>query len=216
LASSGDYAPIHTIVTASSPTGIDVGSSLAAVNTVATAPASGTGFRLRINLHVGAALLGANQSSFKLQFAAKGVSVTCSVVPTGSFTDVSDTTAIRYFDNPNAGSGLPLTPNVNDPTHASDPLVRQRYREKGTTIFPNMDAIDIGQDGMWDFALTHVGATPSANNCFKIVQYDGSDLNTYSVFPELTTPAAPVGPTLDQQLRGGQSVVNGVKYPFTW
>lgn len=70
--------------------GVDVGAGLAALNTVATAPAQGTPFRLRMNLHVGNNDLAQSGQNFKLQYAGKGGG-SCTT-PTGtpsSYTDLS-------------------------------------------------------------------------------------------------------------------------------
>ena len=53
------------------------------------------------------------------------------------------------------------------------------------------------------------------HNTLLVVGPDGSQLATYTQVPEITIgTAGGGGPTLDQMLRGGQSVIDGVKSPF--
>jgi hypothetical protein len=170
------------------PTGIDVGSTLAALNTAATAPAEGTIFRLRLGLHVGGSQLDPAAVSFKLQYALKGGAGSCSAA--SPYAVVSDSSVIRYADNANAGSGLSLTTNANDPTHSSDTLVRQSYLETGTTTFTSQTAVSVGQDGIWDVALKTYHALAGDTYCLRVVKSDNSTLNTYTVYPEITMPAA--------------------------
>jgi hypothetical protein len=99
---------------------------------------------------------------------------------------------IRYADNTNAPNGAPLTANASDPKHGTDTNVNQTYQEKGTTTFTNSSTISIGQDGVWDFGLVAYHAIQNTGYCFRIVNSDNSGLNTYTVYPELTIPAASI------------------------
>ena len=75
--------------------GTNVGSPLAALNTVATAPTQGTPFRLRMNIQAGGNDLDNSGQQFKLQYAGKGAG-TCST-PTGSPAGYSD---VGPYPNP--------------------------------------------------------------------------------------------------------------------
>lgn len=116
-----------------------------------------------------------------------------------------------YYDNSSVANGATIA--AGDPLDGARTVVPQAYLESDP--FSNTAAIPAGQDGLWDFSLINNSATPSTSYCFRIVKSDGSLLNNYLNIPELTTPAS-AGPTLDQQLRGGQSVVGGSKGKFTW
>jgi hypothetical protein len=180
-----------TALVSPSVTTIDVGSSLTvAQDTAATAPAEGTPFRLRLNLHISGSQIDASASSYKLRYALLGNVGQCNNVTSGSYADVTDASTIRYYNNTNASSGLGLTTNANDPTHSTDTLVRQTYRESGTTTFTNPTAIPAGQDGMWDFALVANHTLQNDHYCFKVTNSDGTDLNSYTSYPELIIPAA--------------------------
>lgn len=167
----------------------DVGSVLAAQDTAATLAASGDAFRLRTLLHIGDGQLSASGQNFKLQFAAQ--SGTCDTSFSGeSYADVTGATAIAYNNNASPADGDNLTANANDPTHSGDTIVNQDYEE--TNNFTNtVAAIPAGQDGKWDFSLIDNSAPANTAYCFRIVKSDGSQLDTYSVIPQITT-ASPV------------------------
>ncbi len=166
---------------------IDVGTPLANQDTIATAPVQGTPFRLRMNLHIGTRDLAQSGQSFKLQFAGKGAG-SCAV-PSGtpsSYTDVTTSTAIKYYDNSNPADGTAFTPNSGDPAHASDILKRQTY-EEANNFTNSVSAINLGEDGMWDFALTDNTAPAGTSYCFRAVKSDGTAINTYTQYAQVTT-----------------------------
>ncbi|PLS81527.1 hypothetical protein CYG49_01885, partial [Candidatus Saccharibacteria bacterium] len=64
-------------------------------------------------------------------------------------------------------------------------------------------------------------AAPAGTSyCFRIVKSDGSTLSAYSSVAEISTAGTgggtPAKVTVDQQLRGGQAVINGTKSPLTF
>jgi len=193
----------------------DVGGALAAGDTAASLSAGGDAFRLRTLLHVGGDGARASLDTLKLQYVDKG-SGTCASPSAGtpsSYTDVTAATLIAYNDNATPADGAALTGNANDPVHSGHTTINQTYEELNN--FTNSTAILNGQDGMWDFALKDNGAAPGATYCLRVTKSDGTALSNYTYYPAITTYAA-AGPTLTEQLRGGQSVVNGVKTPFSW
>lgn len=163
----------------------DVGTPLAAPNAVASTPPVGAPFRMRILTHISTANFAAGNKNFKLQYATR--SGTCDTSFSGeSYSDVSPSSgAIRYYDNSGPSDGSLLTPNANDPTHSSDSVIGQTYEE--TNNFTSTSSVNIGQDAMWDFSLVDHSASASTSYCFRIVQSDGTLLNTYSVIPEIMT-----------------------------
>ncbi|MEA3249762.1 MAG: hypothetical protein U9Q03_05420 [Patescibacteria group bacterium] len=171
----------------------DVGSTLAAQDTAATLVSNGDDFRLRALIHIGNANLTASGGSFKLQYAAR--SGTCDTSFTGeTYADVTGATAIAYNDNATPADGAALTGNANDPVHSGHTTVDQTYEEANNFI--NTSQVNIGEDGMWDFALTDSDGVSANTYCLRMVESDGTLLDTYSVIPEITTAAAP--PTLAQ------------------
>jgi hypothetical protein len=165
----------------------DVGTALAAQDTAATLTSTGQAFRLRALVHIGTLNLGINGNNFKLQYVDRGTG-SCAVPAGGTpaaYTDVSTTTQIAYKDNTPA-DGAALTANGSDPTHGADTIVNQTY-EEANNFTNSQGAINIGQDGKWDFALYDYDAFSNTTYCFRIVNSDGTALNTYSVYPTITT-----------------------------
>lgn len=123
---------------------------------------------------------------------------------------------LSYYQNLTPGSGDTIASSGNDPTNSGRTGVYQTYLENDP--FTNtVAAIPSGQDGMWDFVLTTDSSVSGKTYCFRVVGQDGSPIDTYSQYPEITfgSPGGS-GPTLDQQLRGGQAVLDGAKKPFSW
>jgi outer membrane protein assembly factor BamB len=160
----------------------DVGTALADQNTAAALPSTGAAFRLRMLLHVAGTNLGTSGQAFRLQYAV--LSGACDTAFSGeSYADVTASTPIAYKDNALAAEGT-LTANGNDPTHGHT-VVNQTYEELNN--FTNPAAINVGQDGMWDFALVDNGAPVSTAYCFRVVKDPAVVLNTYTVIPQITT-----------------------------
>ncbi|HEX5455988.1 MAG TPA: hypothetical protein VFW77_01340 [Candidatus Saccharimonadales bacterium] len=188
-----DYTSTKTTIVPFAPSGIDVGSALATQNTQANI-SNGNAFRLRLDIYESTAPAGS--LSYKLQYALKG-SGTCTS-PQFSYSDVTDSSTVRYFDNPNAVNTMALTTNANDPTDGGNTLVRQSYQESGTTNFTNPSALS-SNDGMWDFALVTSGATAGSHYCMRVTKSDGSSLNAYNATPEIIIVAPPDTPTSPAQ-----------------
>ncbi|PCI19160.1 hypothetical protein COB64_04180, partial [Candidatus Wolfebacteria bacterium] len=165
----------------------DVGSALASQDTAATLSSDGDAFRLRSLLHIGVANLASSGENFKLQFSER--SGTCDTGFSGeTYTDVTAGTAIAYNNNTTPSDGDNLTSNANDPTHGGDTITNQDYEELNN--FTNsVSAINVGQDGKWDFSLIDNDGTSPVTYCLRIVKSDNSVLDTYSVIPEITTAA---------------------------
>lgn len=172
----------------------DVGTTLAAQDTAASLVSTGDAFRLRMLLHIGDDQLGASIDNFKLQFATK--SGTCDTGFSGeTYADVTGATAIAYSTANTPADGDNLTGNANDPTHGGDTIVNQDYEE--TNNFTNsVAAIPAGQDGKWDFSLIDNGAPASTSYCFRIRKSDDTNIDTYTVIPEITTSSGVAPPTL--------------------
>ncbi len=182
----------------------NVSSALAAANTAATLGSSDAIFRLRMLVSVSTAGLIINGQNFKLQFAGKGAGTCAS--PSGtpsSYTDVTTTTAIAYYNNSTPTDGSALTSNANDPTDGGNTIRNQTYEEANNFI-NSQAAVATSEDGKWDFALTDYTAPSSTAYCFRIVQSDGTALTTYTNYPQITTAAGTL--TTDIVDSGGSSV----------
>jgi len=93
--------------------------------------------------------------------------------------------------------------------------VGETYQESNPTAL-NPNAVDMGQKAEWDFSLDPTDAVDGTTYYFRMVKSDGTALDTYTRYPQLGISFPGSGPTLDQQMRGGQSVVNGTKQPFSF
>ena len=188
-----DRTGFATITVVCPPTGVGVGvgSPLNSVaqNTATTALAEQQIFRLRTTLHVSVSSARSGHI-FKLQYAT--MSGSCDTTFSGeSYSDVTTSTPIAYANNSTAADGQGLIANANDPTHNSDIKVLQEYNESNNTNVIN--AIAVGQDGLWDFALKDNGAPANTSYCFRMVSSTGSLLDSYTVIPQITTPNLTVG-----------------------
>lgn len=122
---------------------------------------------------------------------------------------------LQYYDNSTPTDPTTITSLGSDPINGARSTIYQSYRE--TDPFTNnVAAISSGSDGLWDFSLTSTPAAAGKTYCYRVVKSDGGLLDSYSKIPEITFTSPSGGPTLEQQVRGGQAVVNGVKSPFTW
>jgi MSHA biogenesis protein MshQ len=167
----------------------DVGTPLAAQDTAATLGSTGAAFRLRMLVHVADIDLGISGQAFKLQFVDKGTG-TCAAPAGGTpaaYTDVTAATVIAYNNNAAPADGAALTANAADPTHGADTVVNQTYEELND--FTNSAAIIKARDGKWDFSLKDNGAPGATTFCLRAVKSTGTPLDTYLVFPEITTAA---------------------------
>lgn len=187
---------------------ISIGAPLATQDTVAVGPVAGTPFRLRLNLGVANAAVAGD--SFKLQYATK-IGGNCSF---GSYADITTGSPIKFYDNSTITDGYAYGASVNDPTRAGITAVGQSYKESNP--FTAIQTIPSGQDGLWDFALTFDATAPAADRyCLRAVTSAGVALSAYTQTAEIVVPGTAVA-TLSQQLRGGQSVVEGDKRRFIW
>ena len=107
-----------------------------------------------------------------------------------------------------------ISTTANDPVTTN--VTPQTYQDVAGT-FTNPTAIPAGNVAMWDFSLKDNNATAGTSYCIRMAGGDSTAFAQYGSYVEVKTYSAVVGPTLDQQLRGGQSVVEGQgKKPFTW
>ncbi|MCA9327019.1 hypothetical protein KDA14_00655 [Candidatus Saccharibacteria bacterium] len=159
---------------------IDVGSALAARNTAAGLPAAGREFRLRMLLGISDATL-PQSTSFKLQYAPQSGS--CS---TSSYVDVTTSSAMAYDNHAELPDGGTLTANANDPVDGTNTIVPQAYVENNN--FANdTSTLAPGEDGEWDFSLVDNTAPASSTYCFRAVHSDGTPLDSYATYPQVTT-----------------------------
>lgn len=107
-----------------------------------------------------------------------------------------------------------LVTTVDDPVPANGAVFTQTFSKN--VDFGLQQVLYTGENGLWEFGLKADAALDGKTYCFRVVKSDGSALASYSQYPEVTFASPTTGPTLDQQMRGGQAVVNGEKKPFNW
>lgn len=73
--------------------------------------------------------------------------------------------------------------------------VVQTYEQENDTL-ANYSAIEVGDDGEWDFVVQNNGASAGTNYCFRLVTDSGAVLDNYNNYPQLITNAAPEIPIL--------------------
>lgn len=101
----------------------------------------------------------------------------------------------RYYGNPTPADGATVTSNL-----LTGATVLESYNESSPTV-TNPNAINSGSTGEWDFPLDASG-TSSGTYYMRMVKSDGSALDTYSLYPQITVTSdtAPNSPTsLTQQ-----------------
>ena len=141
---------------------------------VASAPLGA--YRLRMNLEVGGAPLLAGSQTFRLQYATS---------TTGPWNDVGGigSGAIwRGYNNATPADGAIITALL-----LSNSNVMESYEEENPSV-ANPNTIYVGQRGEWDWVLQGNGALPATTYYFRMVKGDGSPLDTYTKYPQLTTP----------------------------
>jgi len=144
----------------------------------------GQAFRLRALMKISSSSMPQSSMDFALYFAAKGTGSCAS--PASSYATVTPTTAIAFYDNDGVSDGTLLTATATDPINGAEVIVNQTYEEANN--FTNSEGnIDPGENGKWDFSLYDYDTLASTTYCFKIVNADSSDLDNYSVYPEITT-----------------------------
>ncbi|HET7630592.1 MAG TPA: hypothetical protein VFK03_04425, partial [Candidatus Saccharimonadales bacterium] len=181
------------------PANIDVGAPLASTDKPVelTGAEVGQPFRLRTLVAVDNFGVAPSDLDLKLQYARMQGN-TCSATPSGSFSDVTSTSTVHFYDNTNANNAIKAVANVNDPTDGSRPIDYQVYSE--INPFTNSEsAIYSGEDGLWDFPLAVQAGTGHTSFCFRIINNDGSLLSDYGALPQIG-----LVPTMQQLMRGGE------------
>ncbi|MEZ7820980.1 MAG: hypothetical protein QMB51_01590, partial [Patescibacteria group bacterium] len=160
----------------------NVGNQMAEQNSKGSVEANSE-FRLRILMSVLKNKLAINSGFFKLQFAEKGTGTCAS--PEYAYSFVTRSTAIGLKDNASVADNIPLASNENDPTISGATIRNQTYKEVGD--FSNsISAINVGEYGQWDFSLIDNNAGVGKTFCFKVTNMDGSDIQSYSNYPEVS------------------------------
>jgi hypothetical protein len=161
-----------------------------AKDTEATLTSASQQFRLRMLLHVATANLYNNAGAFRLQYVGMG-NGTCASPSNGTpstWTDVTGTTAIAYYDNAGISDNTALAASSTaDPTDGGDSISNQTY-EEANNFTNSVAVVNATQDGKWDFSLVVNGAPGGTTYCFRAVSSSTQD--SYTVYPKITTYTA--------------------------
>jgi hypothetical protein len=139
-------------------------------------------FRLRMLMHVVSGALPAS-STFALEFAP--LSGSCG---SSSYSYVTASTPVAYYDNPTPGYLAPSVINVNDPAHSGDTVLPEVYSDVTGFGFLNPLAINAGQDGEWDFSLTNNGMVSGQTYCLRMERLGHVPFDSYSQYAQVQTP----------------------------
>lgn len=130
----------------------------------------------------GARILANDSNTYRLQFATK-TQTTCSV-QTG-YGDVTISSIIAWNTNGSVANGSVITTNANDPVPTSVGVAQTYQSTAGAFTNPNM--IDSSKMGLWDFSLKDNGSPMNTTYCFRIAYGDGTAVESYTQFPQITT-----------------------------
>ena len=134
--------------------------------------------RLRMNVESNGANVAAGSRAFKLQYATSTA---------GLWTDLgapsSTSTTFVGFDNPSVADGVAL-PSLK----LTFSTVAQSYEEANPSI-PVPQALNDGERSEWDWVVRNNAAPPATNFVFRMVNQDGTPLEAYTRFPQITTAA---------------------------
>jgi hypothetical protein len=133
-------------------------------------------YRLRMNLEVGGAPMLAGSQTFGLQYA------TGTSGPWSDVGGIGSGTIWRGYNNTTPADGATITA-----LRLSNSNVMESYEEENASV-ANPNTIYVGQRGEWDWVLQGNGALPATIYYFRMVKGDGSPLDTYVNYPQLTTP----------------------------
>ena len=171
----------------------DWGEPLAAQDTAYTLASAGQEFRVRMLLEVGGYQLAASGQNFKLQYAS--TTDTCDSPIGGTWVDVSASTEISFKNNAiPSDNDIAATSTDYDPSHSGHTIRVQTYQEANNFTNAN-NAIAVGEDGLWDFALYDNSSREGVTYCMRALESDGTPLNTYneSTYIKITTYTTPGG-----------------------
>lgn len=195
----------------------------AAENTAIANVASGDVLRLRLAVRSTGEPYPKN-STFKLQYAELGGAGSCSAVPSGSFADVGaigSAAVWRGYDNPGVADGTQIAATVLSSAATGD---LQTYEEENNSSpSPVLIHVGVNADAEWDWVVQNNSASAGSTYCFRQILASGTTLNTYAVFPSLTTAPGATPPAGGGGGGGGgggtvtasstQVVFRGMAYP---
>ena len=126
--------------------------------------------------------------------------------------------AMAYNDNPSLASGAAISYQAGtDPTD-SGTYTAQTYQEADN--FSASNTVAANTDGEWDLSIYDNGAPAGTTYCFRMVKSDGTPLDTYSQYPQITTytppsNSAPSSPSLTAPSSGATGISATPTFSFS-
>lgn len=181
--------------------------ALAAQNTAATVT-TGTSFLMRqiFEQTQGTTALA---TYLKLQYAEK--SGTCDTSFSGeTYADVPTSGTVLAYYNGASANQTAFSTIADDPTSSNSIL--NQYAVESNPFANGRNSLATGYAGMWQFSLVAGNDAAGKTYCLRTIYYNTITLNSYSQVGEVAVVSG--GPTLDQQMRHGRGVINGVETPL--
>ncbi|XOB42584.1 MAG: IPT/TIG domain-containing protein [Candidatus Nealsonbacteria bacterium] len=152
-------------------------------NTAITSVATNDIIRIRTSIQIASSSLATSTQAFKLQYAS--TTATCSSGLNWSDVDAVSGSAIwRGYNNATPADGATITSTL---LSVSDVL--GTYEEENNSA-SNPKAGSVGQDIEYDWVVQNNGGLANTSYCFRMVESDGTVLNTYNNYPKATTPSS--------------------------
>ena len=152
---------------------------------------NGDQLRLRINLEASNATGSVNTNAFTLQFST-AESGQCSLAT--SWYDLgeqgSTTAAFSGYNNSGVSDGVTLST-----TTLASSTILGTYEERNYSDFLPAD-VPIGDVVEYDWVIEATNIVVNTNYCFRLTRAQGSELDTYTLYPELETVGPPSTPEL--------------------
>jgi hypothetical protein len=117
----------------------------------------------------------------KLQFAPLIGANSCSALSSGSYSDVTSTSALQFYDDSRYSDGQAITTDPSDPSDGSRAMQPQSY-EESNNFTNSQSALYAGQDGIWQFALTIDNSTLKGRAfCIRVATSGGTQLTAANI-----------------------------------
>jgi hypothetical protein len=142
--------------------------------------------RIRMTLQISNATLPQGSTEFKLQYGLQDT--TCSAISTWADIGAPGSGTIwRGYDGAVvAGTEVATSTPAPGTLNISVSDVAGTYEEQNNSAI-NPYPIDVGEDVEYDWLVEHNGAAQSSDYCFKMINSDDSELDSYSNYPTLRT-----------------------------
>lgn len=145
--------------------------------------------RIRMSLRVKNATLPTQTRSFKLQYGP--LVSTCSAIAEGAWTTLGDEASSTVWRGYNAtgttdGTNLSVDPPTGGDLLLSVSDTAGTFEEKNNSAI-NPFSVQPSDDVEYDWLIEQNGATAETYYCFRMVNSDGTPIDTYAQYPQIRT-----------------------------